>query len=94
MSYQGVTAPDEDGRWVEVRDDAEVLDLLNRWEVPVSAETREARRVLDLSGVWVPQRVLTRVLTTRRDQSAVTSVSSVRTGTQDTGPVAGEGIAA
>ena len=58
--------PDTDGRWITPRGVTAVLEELELCGVPVDAPLPEARRVLALSGVWVPDSTLSGVLTARR----------------------------
>ncbi|WP_157539189.1 hypothetical protein [Micromonospora sp. NBRC 110037] len=59
--------PDVDGRWITPRGVTAVLEELELCGVPVNAPLPEARRVLALSGVWVPDGTLTGVLKVRRE---------------------------
>lgn len=63
--------PDTDGRWIVPRGVAALLEELDLCGVPVDAVPAEARRVLDLNGVWVPDIRLSVALRTRRSRTQV-----------------------
>ncbi|MEU1397156.1 hypothetical protein ABZ403_13990 [Micromonospora zamorensis] len=54
--------PDVDGRWITPTSLAALLEELELCGVPLEATPKEARRLLELSCVWVPDRLLTKTL--------------------------------